>query len=680
MDMTPAMTADKVGVVYQPTGGGDDWGGSVSCDVPGMSFTGSDTVKMKLVRDGRAYYLYVNDELVLHDAEGFKTEKGAVGIFSFNAVMTASKYSYAVDGAADSAIQKAKEDLDARNRIALTTNHFVDSGNGVFTLNTNSNAENLIDDVTKGGEVVRTAYYSLKGKLTLSNAGNWGQSRILVSNDAKNEYFIALEKTDGNAYQIFTMSKANEENWENWQLIEPVDRNGNRNSLAFEIVVAGDQLYFLVDDQIYYTSDRVNMTESTVKFTGCNNATTTVEDLALTVYESAAEAKAYAESKANRFGDTFGVSQGNYWTTNGFDLSKDNGSNATVKCTAGAPQYAYLNDVFTDKFVFEASFNVEKVLNNDGYPKFGLLVNGGSEMVKFFVDMTAEMTAAKVGIVYQPTGGGDDWGGSKSVDVPGMSFTGSDTVKLKLVRDGKAYYFYVNDKLVLYNENGFKSEPGAVGIFSFNTVTTVSGYSVAVDGNANSAIQSAKDTVAAMTKIAMTTNYFTESAGKYSLTTDSNAEHKVDDLTRGGNVLRTAYYSVKGKLTLTNAGDWGQARILISADARNEYFFALEKTNSGKFQFFTMSKANQDGWDVWQEILNQDTNGSRNSLDFEVVVIGKKVYFLVDNAVIYTTERVSMTESTLKFTGYNVGTTTVENLSATVFENQQAAEAYISAK
>ena len=134
--------------------------------------------------------------------------------------------------------------------------------------------------------------------------------------------------------------------------------------------------------------------------------------------------------------------------------------------------------MFTDKFSFETELNVSAVLNNDGYPKFGILVNGESEMVKFYVDMTPNMTATHVGVVRQPAGGGDDWANARSVEVAGMAFTGSDTVKLKLVRDGRAYSFYVNDVLVLSDEAGFLTENGAVGIFSFNTQLTASNYTM----------------------------------------------------------------------------------------------------------------------------------------------------------------------------------------------------------
>ena len=159
-------------------------------------------------------------------------------------------------------------------------------------------------------------------------------------------------------------------------------------------------------------------------------------------------------------------------------MSGDKGENPSISIVGGAPQYAYWNDVYADTFTLETEVNVQAVLNNDGYPKFGLLVKGETEMVKFFVDMTPGMTATHVGVVYQPAGGGDDWANVKMAEVPGMSFTGNDTIKLKLVREGQAYFFYVNDVLVLSDNTGFKAESGAVGIFSFNTQLTATNYTV----------------------------------------------------------------------------------------------------------------------------------------------------------------------------------------------------------
>lgn len=681
LDMTTEKQVSGLGAVHQKSGREDDWAGQSVWNLNKKLDLTTGTVKLGLLRDGSNYYIYVNGQLAASGSD-LSERNAATGIFSFGTSLKVTNYKLVKAGNDyDKLLAEVQADAVVFNQAALTENYFGKASDGVYTLTTNSDAQHLVDDVTVAGKIMRESNYNLKGKLTLTDADTWGQARILISADAQNEYVIALEKTNSEKYQVFTMSKAVEEGWNNWTLIDDAEQNGSRNSIDFEIIVIGDKLYFLIDHKVYYTSSRVSMAESTVKFTGYNTGTTTVENLTLEVFVDEAAAQAYADSKQSRFGENFGVSQNTYWTTNGVDLTNDNGENPTVSFVDGVPQYAYLNDVFTDKFCFETELNVSAVLNNDAYPKFGIMVNGSSEMVKFFVDMTPAMTAIHVGVVFQPTGGGDDWAGSVSRAVSGMSFTGADTVKLKVVRDGSAYYFYVDDALVLYDEDGLNNENGAVGIFSFNAVMTSSHYTVTIGSGADSAIQSAKDAVAELTKLGLTCNWFADNGdGSYSLTTNSGAEHKVDDLTQGGNVLRTANYSVKGKLTLTNAGDWGQARILISADAKNEYFIALERTAAGKFQIFTMSKANQTGWDKWELILHEDVNGTRNSIDFELIVIGNQVHFLIDNQAVYTTSRISMTESTVKFTGYNVATTTIENLSVQIFENQQAAQNYLEEK
>ena len=681
LDMTTEKQVSAVGAVHQKSGKGDDWAGQSVWNLNKKLDLTTGTVKLGLLRNGSNYYIYLNGQLVASGSD-LSERNAATGIFSFGTSLKVTNYKLVKTGDDyNILLARAQADAAAFNQAALTENYFGKAFDGVYTLTTDSDAQHLVDDVTVAGKIMREKHYSLKGKLSLTDADIWGQARILVSADAQNEYFIALEKTGEDSYQIFTMSKANEEGWNEWKLIESASHNGNRSVLDFELIVIGDQMYFLIEDEICYISDRVSMTESTVKFTGYNVGTTTVENLAVQVFSDINEAEGYAAGKNSRIGENFGVSEGTYFTTEGVSLANDKGDNAIISFVGGAPQYAYLQDLHTDKFCFETQVNVNEVLNNDGYPKFGIMANGSSEMVKFFVDMTPAMTATHVGVVYQPTGCGDDWANSRSVNVPGMAFTGSDTVKLKLVRDGQAYYFYVNDSLVLYDETGFVAENTAVGIFSFNAAMTASDYSVLTGSKADSAIQNAKDAVAELTKLGLTCNWFADHGnGVYSLTTNSGAEHKVDDLTQGGSVLRTAYYSVKGKLTLTDAGDWGQARILISADAKNEYFIALERTAAGKYQIFTMSKANQNGWDKWELILHENNNGTRNSIDFEVVVIGNKLHFLIDDSVVYSSTRVSMTESTVKFTGYNVGTTTVENLSVEVFKSQQTADAYIADK
>ncbi len=467
-----------------------------------------------------------------------------------------------------------------------------------------------------------------------------------------------------------TTHAAGQDDWANTKtaVVEGMAFSGNGEKVTLGVLKQGKRLDLFVNGNYALTA----MTNAGVSVAGIFSFNT---GLTVTNYRVVTDGFAQLLEKIPAAelekGDTFGSAYIHH-TTGEVDLSQDKGSAPFIHFYGGAPRYAYVNDIYAEKFVFETQINVQSVLNGDRWPKFGITVNGDSEMVKFFVDMTPEMTATHVGVVYQPTGGGDDWNNSVSREVLGMTFSGNDSVKLKLVRDGRAYYFYVNDTLVLQNDLGFKTERGAVGIFSFNTELTAFGYRAAVGPEADQDVKKA-------TQCGLTGNWFADNGdGSFTLSTDSDAQHKVDDLTRGGVILTDDFYTVSGRLSLTDAAPWGQARILVSADPRNEYFIALEKLGTDNYQIFTMSKADQDNWDVWQLIANEADYGNRNTMDFEVLVIGEQLYLLIDSKVVYNSNRVSMTNSTVKFTGFNIGTTTVSGLSAQSFANREAAQAYLN--
>lgn len=187
----------------------------------------------------------------------------------------------------------------------------------------------------------------------------------------------------------------------------------------------------------------------------------------------------------------FGNAEG-YVTTGGIDLSNDTEENGTVSVNGGGTQYGYLKNSFADKLYVEAEFQVSQILNNDAWPKFGLMLNGKTEMVSFYVDMTTNLTSQAVGIVHCPTGGSYDWGNSVQTAVSGMAFTGENKVKLAVVRDGSDVYFYVNNVLVMKKIGELATENTVAGIFTFNTQLTVSNYILKTGDAAADAIAKAK--------------------------------------------------------------------------------------------------------------------------------------------------------------------------------------------
>ena len=171
---------------------------------------------------------------------------------------------------------------------------------------------------------------------------------------------------------------------------------------------------------------------------------------------------------------------GAYVSTEGVDVSLDNGSVPVTTIGGGYEQYAYFNDVLAEKLYFAVDINVKKVLNGDQYPKFGLFLHTEEGRAVFYAAMSSIMTADTVGRAYSD-GNVYNWDKESLSYVGAMSFTGEGKVTFALVRDGGDVYFYVNGVLAMYEENTelfAKGNLSAAGFFSFNTELELSGYSI----------------------------------------------------------------------------------------------------------------------------------------------------------------------------------------------------------
>ena len=78
------------------------------------------------------------------------------------------------------------------------------------------------------------------------------------------------------------------------------------------------------------------------------------------------------------FGDA-----GDFTTSDVIDLTTDCGYEPYLVLDAhkATPLYTYVKDLNTQQFSFAATVQVNSILENEYYPKFGMLVNGASEMV-----------------------------------------------------------------------------------------------------------------------------------------------------------------------------------------------------------------------------------------------------------------------------------------------------------
>ena len=140
----------------------------------------------------------------------------------------------------------------------------------------------------------------------------------------------------------------------------------------------------------------------------------------------------------------------------------------------------YVKNSYYSDYYFETKIHVNEIYNNDAWPKFGLFAEDGSTRISFFVDMRTDKTSDTVGRVistHDGTNWSDDWRGSQSVSVEGMSFSGTDEyVTLGLKKEGNRFFFYVNGNYVMYYDSTNLSGATTVGAFGFNTGMELKDY------------------------------------------------------------------------------------------------------------------------------------------------------------------------------------------------------------
>ena len=162
-------------------------------------------------------------------------------------------------------------------------------------------------------------------------------------------------------------------------------------------------------------------------------------------------------------------------TSRGYDLSHDN--EGTVSTNGDSDQYAFVKttDGFSN-FTFELSFTAQAIKHGDSYPKMGIVVKNGEKVLFYYIEMYAQLSNRQVGYVfgenYSPnTGWNYHWGTEHlSSQIEGLSYTGTNSAKLKLVNTDGNVTLYVNDALVFTANGALDSAlPSYPGIMSFNT-------------------------------------------------------------------------------------------------------------------------------------------------------------------------------------------------------------------
>ena len=170
-------------------------------------------------------------------------------------------------------------------------------------------------------------------------------------------------------------------------------------------------------------------------------------------------------------GTIFGKA-GKLVTSFGYDLSHDN--EQVVETNGYNNQYAWVNtESPKSSFSLEAEITALKV-NNDDWPKMGLVIKSGEEMIFFFVDMYANLTGKKVGYVYHRNninewGSSFDWSTAQTSDDLDINYANGNYVKMSISYNSGQLTLSIDGQQIFSLNNVFDGEPAFCGLLSFNT-------------------------------------------------------------------------------------------------------------------------------------------------------------------------------------------------------------------
>ena len=173
-----------------------------------------------------------------------------------------------------------------------------------------------------------------------------------------------------------------------------------------------------------------------------------------------------------------------YYSSNTFKANSDGTISNTGK--VNGEQSLWFSELYEQNVYAEMNVKVNKITNEDEYPKFGLALKSKNNHVFFYIDAGSALTGKYAGLTYRTpvtlNGGflaSQYW--NWSVGIGGNStavYTGGNYVKLGLLKVGSDLYFYVNDVIVnsVSNLTGMDGK-SAIGLTVFNLDVTIKDYS-----------------------------------------------------------------------------------------------------------------------------------------------------------------------------------------------------------
>ena len=157
--------------------------------------------------------------------------------------------------------------------------------------------------------------------------------------------------------------------------------------------------------------------------------------------------------------------------TDGFQVQDDK-----ITQTGGSNQFYYFDDELTDVYYVNVDIQIGDVLNNDGYPKFGVVSKSLDSLLGYYFDYAGE-SISSIGRIGAKTTefSGTEWqwetNSSHTFGINScVSLNREKTVNLELIRYEGQLVMLVNGRMVMSDVDVKGLENGSIpGLFFFNT-------------------------------------------------------------------------------------------------------------------------------------------------------------------------------------------------------------------
>lgn len=172
------------------------------------------------------------------------------------------------------------------------------------------------------------------------------------------------------------------------------------------------------------------------------------------------------------------------WASSGWQISDDGVLKQTGSESTFSDRYIFFKDYYASRLKVTASFNVTKINNGDSAPKFGFVLDDGTEQIYVYIGTNNKLKDKTVGYVTRTgasngKGASINWSSGEETSI-NCYFTETDWANLEVIKDGASLKIVING-FEIYDVILTKCiNEVSVGFFTFNTELNIKNAMVEV--------------------------------------------------------------------------------------------------------------------------------------------------------------------------------------------------------